>query len=274
MHRGHFPAFDEDGVPLYPDPNGSGYTYYVTTMASYALGLWEEMVKCPGATEYEAPFLAVVNRMMMCSTRESPGRAFRNLNFRTGRKGNLSAMSLGMAASVMLRAWRMTGEDRFREAALGVLGFFTHDIEDGGIVGRIGPERFPWYEEYPVPPFNHVLNGKIFSLWGLEELRRYTESHSADKCFNDGVESLKQLIHRFDTGYWSVYWIPGQTSREYVASMMYHNLHILQLEILAEQTGEPLFSEMAQRFRHYAANPVNRVRAVSAIMVSKLRLRR
>lgn len=274
FHRGHFPAFDEDGVPLYPAPDGSGYTYYITTMASYALGLWEQMIQTTADNhDLAGHFLAVVNRLLACSVEESPGRAFRNLNYRTGKRGNLSAMSLGMAASVMLRAWHLTGDITFKNSATDVLGFFNRDIEDGGIVGRIGPEGLPWYEEYPVPPYNHVLNGKIFSLWGLEEISRCTGSREAEKYFRTGVCSVHKLIDRFDTGYWSLYWIPGRTAHPYVASMMYHNLHILQLEILSEQTGEHGVMETARRFRKYAANPLNRIRAVTAIATSKIRLK-
>ncbi|MBN1297509.1 hypothetical protein JXA80_12060 [bacterium] len=273
-HRGHFPAFDETGIPLYPAPDGSGYTYYITTMASYALGIWEVMLSddCeerPSADD----FITVANKILQCSRQESCGRAFRNVNYRTGRVGNLSAMSLGMSASVMLRAWCLTQDMVYQQAAYEILGFFEREIDEGGVVGRVGKEKLPWYEEYPVAPFNHVLNGKIFSLWGLEELWRFCGSEQARDLYWQGLASIAAVIDRFDTGYWSYYWIPGQGASDYVASMMYHNLHIVQLGILGECESNSVLLDASKRFKRYASKPLNRVKAVSAIALSKARLK-
>jgi hypothetical protein len=47
-----------------------------------------------------------------------------------------------------------------------------------------------------------------------------------------------------------------------VASRFYHELHIVQLQILFRMTGEQKFSEVAERWSRYAANPMNRSRAL------------
>ncbi len=59
------------------------------------------------------------------------------------------------------------------------------------------------YPSLQAPP--HVLNGFIFALFGLYDFYKLTHSEVALDLFNEGIETLKANLKRYDLGYWSRY---------------------------------------------------------------------
>ena len=72
-------------------------------------------------------------------------------------------MAQGEGASVLLRAYTLTGNVSYREAAQKAVDFMLQDIEKGGTTEYAdGKLVFREYTNQPV-----VLNGWIFAWWGL-----------------------------------------------------------------------------------------------------------
>ena len=77
------------------------------------------------------------------------------------------------------------------------------------------------------------------------------------------------ICARFDTGYWSLYEQSG-TRLKMLASPFYHRLHIVQLRVMSNLTGDTRFAAVAERWEGYAKSRGNRARALIAKSVFKL----
>jgi heparosan-N-sulfate-glucuronate 5-epimerase len=213
--------------------------------------------------------LAVADKLIEMGCDELGGIVFRNIIEGSEERGAISAMNQGQSISVLIRAWQLTKDDKYLRTSNKAIAPFYYTKQEGGVVGRIPNGNILWYEEYPHDPF-HVLNGKIYSLWGLYDLAVATSNTDAKKLFDAGVESVIQAMPQFDTGYWSFYWVPDKPEDRYVASLAYHSCHIIQLRALGDQTGRKELYQWADKFWKYSLSPINRGRAAIAIGLSKL----
>ncbi len=98
------------------------------------------------------------------------------------------------------------------------------------------------------------------------------QDERAGALYDEGIDSLERSLHLFDHGSWSWYWWPEDGQR-YIASMMYHNLHVVQLDALARSTGSARIAEAAALYRSYAASPGNRLRAGLGLVKGKPAMR-
>jgi hypothetical protein len=179
-------------------------------------------------------------------------------------------MYQGEAISVLSRAWQATNKPEFLDAANDCLGVFEIPVADGGILGKISALNLPWFEEYPAQSPNHVLNGMIFALWGLRDLVTACNSSRSKELFEVGVESVCKSIQLFDNGFWSWYWI-SEAEKPYISSMMYHGLHICQLNALAAQTSREDLRLAATQFSSYSRSLNCRFLAGATMMLQKCR---
>lgn len=83
-----------------------------------------------------------------------------------------------------------------------VANSFDVNIEQGG-VSTITKENMKFFEE--VPNATHVLNAHLISINELAATSRYLNSQSIYNLSWQGVLSLKEKLHLFDTGYWLRY---------------------------------------------------------------------
>nr|CAD7196457.1 unnamed protein product [Timema douglasi] len=117
--------------------------------------------------------------------------------------GWYSAMGQGHAISVLARAYHHSGGDpQYLRAAVAALRPFRVTSAEGGVLSSfLG--KFPWYEEYPTIPASFVLNGFIYSLLGLYDLKTISSPDyvkEAADLFDQGMSSLKRLLLLYDTG--------------------------------------------------------------------------
>jgi len=169
----------------------------------------------------------------------------------------VSAMTQGLAISVLVRASGLTGEQKFLDTARAALGPFKKSVEEGGVATRSGSDVF--LEEYPSPRPHHVLNGFIYALFGLLDLAESGDSE-ARELFESGRETLDRWLPRFDIGYWSLYHIgPGMKNP---ATVHYHRLHIEQLSAIQMCSGSDTVLETRNRWRDYYNRSFNRMRTI------------
>lgn len=163
-----------------------------------------------------------------------------------------SSYAQGFGLSIMCRAMQATGDTTFISFAEKVLNSFLLSYKNGGICD-IDPFGNFWYLEYPADPPGYVLNGMVFGLFGLYDFYRMTGSEKAKFLFDQGVETLVRNLDRYDMGYWSSY---DLLYDGYCAGYRYHKyVHIPQLKILYQLTGNTVFKSFYERFEKYLQEP-------------------
>ncbi len=182
-----------------------------------------------------------------------------------------SAMAQGEAASLLVRLFAKTGEERFADAALRALRPYGIPTEQGGVQASLGDG--PFFEEYPTRPGSYVLNGGIFALFGAHDVAAGLGDGGARATFDEGVATLAANLGRWDTGRWSRYDLfPHPVVN--LATLGYHRLHVAQLrglQLLAPAAG---FDAVADRFERYAESRARRGEALARKIVFRLVVRR
>ncbi len=101
----------------------------------------------------------------------------------------------------------------------------------------------------------------IYSLVGLWEIYQVMPQLAiAKELFEKGLIYLEKTLPLFDTGKrsWYWYWL-DERNPNYIASAMYHNLHICQLNYLHSITGKIVFKECATKFDSYSQKIFNKL---------------
>jgi heparosan-N-sulfate-glucuronate 5-epimerase len=172
----------------------------------------------------------------------------------------VSAMAQGEAASLLVRIYHETSEERFAEAAVRAMRPLGLTPPDGGAMARLDQGIF--LEEYPTDPPSCVLNGGMFAIWGCFDVARALDDPTAKRLFDESVETLTVVLDRYDTGYWSRYDLfPHAVTN--IASPAYHRLHIEQLKAMALLTNRPDFASAASVFEDYLERRLTRMRALA-----------
>lgn len=166
-----------------------------------------------------------------------------------------SAMAQGQAMSTLARAFKRTKKRKFIDSAVRGLQLFTKSSELGGITA-VFLDRFTWYEEYPTNPSSFVLNGFIYALVGLYDVKMTASGVDAKKAgdlFEEGVVSLIGLLPLFDTGSGSIYDLRHFTLKgpPNLARWDYHATHITQLLVMNSINPDPVFGKFAERWAEY-----------------------
>lgn len=181
----------------------------------------------------------------------------------------VSSMAQGQGASLLTRLALETGEARYADAASLALRPLTREVgTPGGCAGRLDDGSLT-FEEYPTVPGSHVLNGFLYTLFGAFDIWKGAGDRRAEQLFRAGASSLVSNLHRWDTGYWSLYDLYPHPVPN-VASPFYHRLHIDLLDAFESVWPDDRVPEFRRRLLRYQRNPLNRARAIGA----KIRFRR
>jgi heparosan-N-sulfate-glucuronate 5-epimerase len=179
-----------------------------------------------------------------------------------------SGLAQGQGISLLLRAALATGQSKYREAAERAYLSLTVPLEDGGCLS-LDSQGNLWIEEYITDPPTHILNGFIWALWGLHDYVLWKQETSASQLLDEMLATLVQNLARYDCGYWSLYDLSG-LRMENLASPFYHELHIVQLDIMKRLTGNRLFGDYSERWKQYRNSRPNRYRALAKKAAFKL----
>ena len=179
-----------------------------------------------------------------------------------------SALAQGQGISLLVRAHQETGNPAYLEAAQRAFATFLKTTDEGGVT-CVDDRGYTWFEEAIVDPPTHILNGFIWAAWGVYDYHLHTGDQDAARLFAEAVRTLKDNLHRFDVGFWSLYEQSG-TRMKMLASPFYHHLHIVQLQVMHRLTGDPIFADYARRWEAYRQDPVKRTLALAYKAVFKL----
>ena len=178
-------------------------------------------------------------------------------------------MAQGQAASLLVRAALETGRERYARAAREALQPLRRAVDEPGGLRATLPTGGVIFEEYPTRPPSHVLNGGIFTLFGLFDVWKGLGDLRAREDFHAGVEGLAGGLHLWDLGYWSRYDLFPHALVN-VASPFYHRLHVTQLQAMERIAGDDRLSEVRRRYESYLRRPDHRARAVTTKVAFRL----
>jgi len=150
----------------------------------------------------------------------------------------ISCMAQGEAASVLVRAYRVTNDGAYLDHAEKSLSPFFLPVSEGGVQSQLGDGSF-FLEEYPSNCSTHVLNGFLYAMIGLREFCDSCDSPKHNALFMQLIESLKNNIGNWCNGTWSLYEDPAVKGGVNFCTPSYHNLHISQLKWVCTRTDNP-----------------------------------
>lgn len=253
-----FGHLDKEGV-LYNTANTvhSG-TYHATSIAQYALALWNEYLKSE-AHEHRVAFLTQARWLLKHEVRFSAETGGWPISFELPAyqvsQPWLSALTQGNVISVFIRAYQLTDEISFLQAAQRAVHIFTLDILDGGVQAPVGEDGI-FFEEVAVYPAAHILNGYMLAVFGLYDYVALTQDKNIEVLIQKSVETLHTLLVDFDAGYWTRY----DLLHNRLAPKFYHALHITLLQALASYSGCEHCAQLAARWESYQRSHLCRLR--------------
>lgn len=266
IESGGYGPLDDEGIPLVDYSRdarmrGMAPVYFAMTVAQYALGILDLWLDT-GLQKYRRKFLELARWLALRAEPVGeialvwPARFdFPVYGLKTPW---ISSMAQSQIVSVLLRAYQMENREELREMAKKAMATFYIPVAEPGGVKYTDAQGDVWFEEYVTSPPAHVLNGFIFSLFGLDEFARATSDNMALVARDSGIRTLERNLHLYDTGYWSRY----DLLRDCVASTFYHaNVHIPLLRAVHLLTGNSIFLHFADRWERYLKSTVCRLRA-------------
>lgn len=254
---------DSNGIPLWKTDH-EPYFHHPIVIAQYALGIFEHLYqKNFNDKELERKFLTQAEWFRNNIVEKDYGKIW-NIYYDIPLYGITkpwySALAQGEAVSVLTRAYLITKDNSYLSLAEEAIEPFSIDVNKGGLLAYFN--SMPIYEEYPSKIKTvGVLNGFIFSLFGLYDLQITTQSKKSNELFQQGIDSLKKLLPYYDTGYWARYYL-FDYPKEYVASFTYISIMYEQLKALYYLTGEKIFLDYSLKWENYTRNKINKLRAL------------
>lgn len=166
-----------------------------------------------------------------------------------------SAMAQGHALSLLTRVYHQTGKKDYLEAAKKAIKLFDIESFEKGVKATFF-DKYVWYEEYPTVPSIFVLNGFIYSLFGLYDLSTSCDDQQcqySQKLFDEGIRSLEAILPMYDSGSGSFYDLRHLKLdiAPNVARWDYHSTHINQLLYLYTIVRKDIFQTTANRWIRY-----------------------
>ncbi|WP_145097113.1 D-glucuronyl C5-epimerase family protein [Sporomusa sp. KB1] len=233
---------DETGL-VYNVTSDGKKVYFSIAIFQYGLGAYDLFI-LTGCPEYKEDFMRTVEWAWKNQEQNGAWDTFSIV----GTRKPYSSMAQGEGASLLVRAYKETGDEKYLKAAKQAVDFMCIPIAGGGCTQYLDDKL--WFKEYIEKPV--VLNGWIFSIWGLYDYYKASNVEDYNKILTKAIQTLEQELETFDCNYWSKYDMENT-----VASPFYHRLHIAQLKVMHELFGCGIFLEYAKKWEKYQKNRLN-----------------
>lgn len=256
--------FDEKGVPLnttYIDVNTSELHYYPISIGQYGLAVFNSYIHTNDEKK-KNHFLNIADWFYENKNEDNELGAFWLTDVPKPEykvyKPWKSAFTQSRAISVLLRAWQCTNDEKYLDLSKKALLPFTKDIKDGGVTAFT--KYGPFFEEYVASEPTMVLDGHIFSLFGLYDFYRavkndkdHKHNTKAKQLFDEGVESLINWLPKYDLGFWLRFNMCRMDHYPKIdpCTIGYLNLVTLQIKLLYKLTQRTEFNEYYKKIEGY-----------------------
>lgn len=236
---------------------GNKEVHFPIAVFQYGLGCYDKWLET-GAEEFVEKLSRILNYAIENQNEDGSWNCFEPIG---SSLYTVSSMCQGEGASLLIRGYKLFDRLDYLEAAKKAVDFMLLPLEQGGTSICIGNELF--LEEYPQKDRISVLNGWIFSLFGIYDLSLLYPEYG--KCFAISCETLREHIGEYDTGYWSYYDVGKR-----IASPAYHDLHIELLKVMNELYPCTEFKKYAEIFQKYQMSKYKRNKAIMIKIIQKL----
>ncbi|MBT2756348.1 D-glucuronyl C5-epimerase family protein [Mesobacillus foraminis] len=250
-------VFDKTGIPQ--TKYSFGTFYNPSTISQYGLQHYS-LFLINQDKQSKDKFLKVAN-WLVDNQDGSGGWAYQfDHHFFPGRLDKLkapwySAIGMGMALSVLSRAFYLTKDRKYTACALNGLSIFKTPVNSNGILARF-ENKYDYYEECPTEPASFILNGFMFSLIGLYDFYKTTNNNDALRLYRSGIVSLKRMLPLYDLGNRTAYDLTHYTTDggyPNVAKWGYHVTHIHLLAAINSVEKDKKMDETLARWKGYLA---------------------
>ena len=234
---------DDEGIPI--NTTIANITaYFPITVFQYGLGLYDLYLETNDKS-YVEKFFKIAEWAIKEINENGMWECMGNLND----KAHLtqSSMCQSEGVSILLRAYIETKDSKYLDTAKLAIDFMLKNVKDGGTTLYQNGDVI--FQEY-VSEFNlSVLNGWIFSIFGLYDYTLICNEMKYKEILEKSINSMCSLLSKFDRKFWSNYDLKGT-----IASPAYHDLHIMQLKLLYEIFKKEEFNLYAEKWKKYQNN--------------------
>lgn len=230
-------TIDNNGIPYNIAAYGERKKkiHFPITIFQYGLGAYDIYLE-KGEEQYRDMMLRMADWGIQHQHENGSWDSFGSLCY----KNHYSAMAQGEGTSLLLRAFVETNDCRYLEGCRKAVNFMLTPLNDGGTADYT--KRGIILYEYPGKAV--VLNGWIFSSFGLFDAWKVTKDQKYLQAWHETLRGIKENLSRFDTGHWSLYDWGGK-----YASPFYHNLHIAQLSTLYDLDPDDVWKNYIEKWK-------------------------
>jgi len=270
---GYRGPFDGNGIPLLDYKGKIGLQHNPIAIAQYGIGNFN-LYKQKCKKDYLDKALKAADWLKDNLKKNKFGLGVWNHNFDWEYRSVLkapwySALSQGQGISLLVRVYVETGKSEYAKTASAAFKSLLVEIGEGGVL-FIDENNNRWLEEYISNPPTHILNGFIWALWGVYDYFLLTKEKSAARLWDECLKTLKNNLEKFDIEYWSLYDLSAVKMKN-IASLFYHKLHIVQMDVLYRLSGIGVFKEYNNKWKVYLNSTFNKSRAYCSKAIFKLR---
>lgn len=256
-HRSQRFYFDENGIPIIPHyiDSSSGDSMHYFPIAIGQMGLaYLHHYNDEHSEESLLKFLNIADWFVDNQTNDGFWLANTNVDKFHLKAPWKSAMAQSRGVSVLVRAYNLTKNEKYLNSA--DKAFITL-IDVNQEISMDFHGRF--YLEYPSIKPPKVLNGFIFSMYGIYDYALARNNTEAFKIFNECCTTLKTICLLYDTGSWTSYDLNHLDFKEKIrpCTVHYQFIHINQLKTIFIITQDPYFLDIANRWEYYYKNKLN-----------------
>lgn len=233
---------DETGL-VYNVTSDGKKVYFSIAIFHYGLGAYDLFI-LTGFSKYKEAFMRTVEWALKNQEENGAWDTFSIV----GTRIPYSSMAQGEGASLLVRAYKETCDEKYLKAAKQAVDFMCIPIAGGGCTQYMNNKL--WFKEYIEKPV--VLNGWIFSIWGLYDYYKASNDQAYKNILDNAIQTLEKDMETFDYNYWSKYDMENT-----IASPFYHRLHIAQLQVMYELFDCEIFLRYAKKWEKYQENKLN-----------------
>lgn len=252
-------CLDENGIPV-NTTIANVEAYFPITIFQYGLGLYDLYLESKDTT-YKKKFMIIADWALKKQEKSGMWDCMETL--KDSAHETQSSMCQGEGASVLLRAYKITSDKKYFKGAEMAIKFMLKSVDEGGTCLYIGDEVI--FQEY-VSKYNlSVLNGWIFSLFGLYDYYIETKNEKINTIMSKSIDTLINKLKQYDRGFWTNYDLKGT-----IASPTYHDLHIKQLRLLYEIFGKKEFYVYAVKWEKYQNSKIKKILSMVVKLKQKM----
>ena len=236
---------DKNGIPITTTVAGVTAQFPIAVF-QYGLGLYDSYLE-KNSSNYLKSFLKIADWAVENIDKSGMWDCMGTLH--NSAHLTQSSMCQSEGASLLIRAYLITKNELYLDYAKSAINFMIKDVNKGGTC--VYDDDKVIFQEYVSKENLSVLNGWIFSIFGLYDIFLITKDKKYYKILQKTLETLSSSLNKYDRSFWTNYDQYGT-----IASPAYHDLHIMQLKVLYDLFEIKEFKEYYEKWELYQSNRI------------------